>query len=303
LCIALAALHGVPMRISHSHNTTLGKPKTFAWNLFNRLMRHWMRKHSTHLFSPSLSAGDSLYGTGCARDARFSVLHNAIDLAPFESPGERSRVREETGVSSADFVLGHIGRFEPQKNHGFLLDVLEQLRAVHVPAHLFLVGKGYLEPEIVKKARQRNLSGHVHMLGVRADVPRVLAAIDVFIFPSHYEGLGMVAVEAQAAGTPALTSDAVPEEADLKIGLLRRMPLTAGAAAWSCDAQSLRGTAVPQWKARKEALIERGYDVRVLARRLQSIYLSDLAAPLGDAVADVPGRASAQRQVPAQGSN
>ena len=114
---------------------------------------------------------------------------------------------------------------------------------------------------------------YVHFLGVRDDVPKIMAFLDLFMFPSLYEGLGIAVIEAQAAGIPIIASEAIPPEADLHFGLLHR-PLAAGFKVWSDTATSLlRKAPVPEWDVRRRALTRSGYDIRTLANCLQRIYL------------------------------
>lgn len=273
ICLWLAMRAGIDVRIAHSHSTSSGHDPQLARRALNYWMRRLMLRCATHLFGPSKAAGLALYGQAGCRDPRFAVVPNAISVSSYENPTGNRSLRDELHIAPDDFVLGHVGRFDEVKNHSFLVSVLNQLRNSGSPAHLVVVGRGELENEFRRSVHDKGLQQYVHMLGVRRDIPQILPSFDVFVFPSLYEGLGMVAVEAQAAGIPVLASCAVPPEADLGLGLLRRIPLDRGAGNWSRELLEMRSIVSPAWLTRKSQLASAGYDAQKAAAYLQSIYL------------------------------
>lgn len=150
-------------------------------------------------------------------------------------------MRAEIGVPANAFVVGHTGRFVDQKNHTFLLRIAEKLMRIDPSIRLVLLGGGHLRGEMERQAAALGTRPAVHFLGVRPDVPRIVrGAMDLFLFPSHFEGLGLVVVEAQAAGLPCLISKAVPEEADAVPGLIHRLSLDDPPEVWAQTALSVR---------------------------------------------------------------
>jgi glycosyltransferase involved in cell wall biosynthesis len=159
-----------------------------------------------------------------------------IELAPFEVSEEKSTVRSSLGIPADAFVIGHVGRFAPEKNHLFLLDVLKEVGLRDRTALFLLIGDGPLQETIQKRAEADGVSKRILFAGSRPDVPRLmLNAMDAFVLPSSSEGLGLVVVEAQAAGLPCVISDTVPEEVDVVPGLVRRRGLNEPPAMWAED--------------------------------------------------------------------
>lgn len=274
----LAQRRGIQMRLSHSHIDRDTKGDAWQRRGYRWLMQRLVRRYATHLLAPSLDAANSLFGEHCARGPRFRVIPNGIDLEPFRMPGADPRSqRARLGLPEHAKLLGHVGRFVKQKNHAFVIDVFSQLHHELPEAHLLLVGDGPLRPDIQRLTRQKGLSDQVHFLGVRSDVPEIMNVLDLFLFPSLYEGLGIVTIEAQAAGTPCLVSRAVPSEADTGMGNLHRIDLTEGADVWAAKAVEMMQYDRPEWSVREQALRAAGYDVRETARRLQEIYTGEKA--------------------------
>lgn len=208
--LAEAKKAGVPVRISHSHSTA-GRGETVK-NVAKAILRTQANRYPTHRFACSRFAGEWLFG----KSAEFEVMYNAIDLDRFWfSPGVRARVRAELGIAEHVFVIGHVGRFMPQKNQPFLIEAFARLATMRGDAVLVLVGSGADQDKARALAKERGLEDKVLFLGQRDDVADLYQAFDLFALPSLYEGLGLVAVEAQAAGLPCLASNQTPQEVDV----------------------------------------------------------------------------------------
>jgi len=234
--LMLARYFGVPKRIAHSHSdTSLNDGRAGFWRKFYLRSTKWLiRRNATIGLACSSQAATNLFGKDWNNNSRWRVLYCGIDLDPFESLVDRVEVRQELGIPSDAFVLGHVGRFTEEKNHDFLLDIFEEVIRREPNAYLLLVGDGPLRKAIEQKAQRLNLIGKIRFAGVRPDVPRLmLGAMDVFVFPSHHEGLPLVLVESQAAGLPAVISEAVPVEAIVIPGLIKTLSLKDGVAIWA----------------------------------------------------------------------
>jgi len=271
--LAIAAVLGVPVRIAHSHTVMDLKPDTRFRRAYICLMRILICRYSTHMTGCSHRASEALFGNGYRSEKRVRVIHNAIDLKRFrDGAASNSNLRQELGLPEGAFLLGHVGTFRRAKNHVFLLRVFQAVRKLRDDAHLALAGDGVLREQIRRECEQLGLSAHVYFLGLRSDVPDVVKQLDVFLFPSLYEGLGVATVEAQVAGTPCVVSDAVPSECDLALGLLRVVPLAAPAETWAREVVSMVTVKRPKSGERERAVKRAGFDAESVARSLYSIY-------------------------------
>lgn len=201
---------GVPVRIAHSHSTSgPGEP---VRNAMKWVLRRFANVYPTYRMACSRHAGEWLFGKG----VDFEVIYNAVELDRFSFNARiRAEVRAELGVPRDVLVIGHIGRFVRQKNHMFLLKVFERVLRDGTDAVLVLAGDGPSRLETECKTKELGLSDRVRFLGQRNDANRLYQAFDVFCLPSLYEGLGIVAVEAQAAGLPCVLSTEVPREVEV----------------------------------------------------------------------------------------
>lgn len=163
--------------------------------------------------APSDLAAIYTFGRKAYRNGRVHLLKNAIDLNVYQfSQKERERIRTEFGIANEDIVCGHIGRFSKQKNHKLLIDIYAELCEKCENTKLLLVGNGELESEIQQQCEKKKLGDKVIFAGIRSDVPAILSAMDVFVFPSLYEGMPNTVIEAQATGLPCVISDTITKE-------------------------------------------------------------------------------------------
>lgn len=232
----LANLMGVPVRIAHSHNDTTLVDRS-AGN-FRRVYLHlterMIQKHATVGLACSRQAASALYGTDWESDLRWCILYCGIDLDPFRQSVNRIEVRKELNIPLDSFVVGHVGRFDKQKNHDFLIDIAYELAKEKPNMHLLLIGDGPLRPEIEKKVKSFGLVDKVIFAGVRSDVPRLMkGAMDVFVMPSFHEGLPVVGIEAQASGLPLVISDSITKEMDIVNGAIHRRSIHSSATDWA----------------------------------------------------------------------
>lgn len=253
--------HGVPHRIAHSHSSSQTKDLKYPLKL---LFRPMIVPNSTALFACGKEAGKWMFRTD-----DFRVLNNAIDAKKYSfSAQTRKEIRESLGIGQEELVIGHVGRFSPPKNHDFLLDVFASIRR-RIDAKLLLVGDGALRPDAENKARELGLVNDVIFTGVRTDVEDVLQAMDVFVFPSIYEGLPVTVVEAQAAGLPCVISDKVPMECR-KTDLVHQISLDAGCEYWADFVLALAD--YPR-RDMYEEIKNAGFDIKCNAENLAEYYL------------------------------
>lgn len=212
--LKLAAEHGIPVRIAHSHNpqnvdpSLAGKSK----GALHRMQRRTLSHYANVLWASSEASAR----WACpAMDLPVSIIPHAVDAEKFRFRSDvRAEVRAHYGLENC-LVVGQVGRLHYQKNDAFLLDVFARLYQREPRARLMLVGDGPDLLTLEARAVDLGVSDAVLFLGHRDDVPRLLQAFDVFAMPSRVEGLGMAAVEAQAAGLPCVLSTACPKDAAL----------------------------------------------------------------------------------------
>jgi glycosyltransferase involved in cell wall biosynthesis len=236
LTLRLAKRAGVPIRIAHSHNdtSTVDAQSPLLRRFRLGIGRRWIQRCASLKIAASSLAAASLFGSTWRSDPVTSILYCGIDVTAFEAQVDRASARLELGFAPNDFVIGHVGRFEPQKNHDFLLRIHAEVLKLRPEARLLMIGKGSLEPAVLASATALGTAGRMRFAGVRGDVASLmLGVMDVFVLPSLYEGLGLVAVEAQAAGLPTILSARVPLEADTQCGLAHFIPLEAPASEWA----------------------------------------------------------------------
>jgi len=268
-----ARLGGAKKRIAHSHSTSAKK----IW--IHKLFRPFLNAVCTERFACSQDAGVWMYGGR----KKFRVIMNGIDIPQFVyQPQVREDMRKEFGIGADTLVLGHVGNYMPVKNHAFMIELFSKVQEKHPDSRLMLVGDGALREQMEDQIAKLSLSDKVILTGVRHDIPKLLQAMDVFLFPSFYEGMPIALVEAQTAGLPCVISDVITEDVCVT-EQITRLPLEAGADAWAeavCAAVETSVTDMSECKngqaeLKKERMdcgariAEAGFDVR----RLGEVYV------------------------------
>ncbi|HDR7739105.1 TPA: glycosyltransferase family 1 protein [Bacillus pacificus] len=218
--------------------------------------------------APSTEAAEYTFGKNCVENGKAMLVKNAIPLDSFLFNKEkREKLRKELNLDDK-FVVGHVGRFDTQKNHSYLIDVFSEIVKRNADSILVLTGKGSLENNIRKKVEMMGLVEKVIFTGVRSDVPDIMMAMDVFIFPSLYEGMPNTVIEAQGTGLPCIISDTITKESDIT-GDVTYLSINDSAENWAKHAISyLKG--YERKNVRKE-FIAKGYDITSEAERLMEI--------------------------------
>lgn len=212
LVLRVAKKCGVPIRIAHAHNAHTGESASLVRKAYEAAMRQLIRSNATVMLGCSEKVCRYVFGDVSMSDSRVSVLPDGIDCERFAFNEEmRKKVRDEYGLDDK-FVVGHVGHFNPAKNHEKILSVFEEVARLRENAALLLVGDGELEDDVRIKTEELGLSGRVVFAGAHKNVEDMYQAMDVFLFPSRYEGFGMAMIEAQASGLTCYASDVVPED-------------------------------------------------------------------------------------------
>ena len=224
------------------------------------LLRPLLNRVTTVKIAPSELAAEFMFG----KRADVHLLHNGVDLRTFYYDEEgRQRIRNEFALKDR-LVVGHVGRFHKQKNHSYLLEIFQQIRQQRPDAVLLLVGIGELEQPVRLQARELGLEDAVIFAGQRFDIPQLLSAMDVFVFPSLHEGMPNTVIEAQATGLPCVIADTITPEADLT-GLVTYLPLTESRQIW---AQTALSAVTPERRNTHGDFVAQGYDIDSVAQEL-----------------------------------
>lgn len=254
---------GVPVRIAHAHSSSGGGEGEGLRDAMKSVLRRLSNAFPTHRLACGEAAGQWLFS-----GAPFEILPNAIDLPMFRPDcSVRAAVRAELGIPDSAFVVGHIGRMVPSKNHRRLLSVFRAVLDVEVDSVLVLAGDGPLMGQAREEAEALGVTERVHFLGQRSDAARLYQAFDAFCLPSVYEGLPVVSIECQASGTPILASSEVSREAAMS-SLMEFEPLASSDEEWARHLVSLRGRTLSSEDGKRL----RAFDIIDAARDLEMRY-------------------------------
>ena len=277
--LRIAKEMGIPVRIAHAHNRPVGFDLK---SIVREYFRFRLPPYVTHMFACGQEAGDWLFGVKNRK--RVIQQRNAVDTAQYRyDPQTAAEVRAEFNVPEDCFVLGHVGRFFPQKNHMQLIDIFNAVHKQRPNSQLWLVGGGELDDslknQVKAKVHELGLDDSVVFTGVRPDVNRLMQGMDSFILPSLYEGFPMTMIEAQSAGLPCTISDKVPSQCDVT-GNVQIVALEASPEDWARSVLAQHDKAVETATDRTtgaDKVTEAGYDIVANAQWLQEFYLNALA--------------------------
>lgn len=261
IILKAAKKNGVKVRIAHSHNSSQDKNMKYIIKIF---YRHLISKYATDLIACGYSAGKWMFSCD-----DFCILNNAIDTKQYKFDTEKRKyIREQFGIAENELLVGHVGRFSFSKNHAFLIQIFQNIER-KTKAKLLLVGDGELRLEIEKKVRELKIENKVIFTGVRPDVSDLMQAMDVFVFPSLYEGLPVTMVEAQAAGLPCVISSNIPKETVLIPELVKILSLSDSEGKWS---ETILEMAKMERKNTGLKIKEKGFDIEESAKWLENFY-------------------------------
>lgn len=274
-CLLAAKKNGISIRIAHSHsagNLTTG-------NLFKRKIKNivykgskfFIRNLATDYFACSKEAGIFLFGKKGVKSNRFRIIKNAIDPSLYKfNYEERKRIRDIEKINDSTVICGNVGRLDPVKNLRFLIDVFLRYHKFNEDSQLWIVGDGEDREILENYIKVKDCSPYVKLFGEKHNISTIMQAFDIFLFPSLKEGLGIVAIEAQAAGLPVLASDTIPQETNITKNI-KYLSLDEGIEKWSAAiGQSIDGF---QRTDVYNAIVEAGYDISQSANELESFYI------------------------------
>ena len=260
---------GVPVRILHSHNSQKGWANNPIKDMTDSFNAPRLDRFANVFVACSDVAAEYLYGR-CPRAMReCNTRPNAIDLDAFAFDSKsRHDVRARYGIAEDTLVVGHVGRFVPEKNQSFLLEIVACFRHAGVSAEAFLLGDGPMREEVEEKAHGMGVGDAVHFAGIQEDVASYYSAMDVFCMPSLFEGLPVSCVEAQASRLPMVLSAGISRMADV-CGYTTFLDLSEGAMAWG---EGVRRAAEGGRCENLPALMAAGYGIDEAAREYEDLY-------------------------------
>lgn len=254
---------GVQVRIAHSRAAG-AMPGMPVKRIFKRIASLFVWNSCTHAFAVSQKAGKWLYGK-----KPFIVLPNAIDAKSFcYNPATRAEARRQAGIQDS-LVIGHVGRFSIEKNHGFVLDIFSEIQKMHPHSVLMMVGTGETEDAMKKKVSSWDIKNQIRFCGRQLNMIPYYQMFDVFLLPSIFEGFPGVGLEAQAAGLPCIFSEHVTEEIQIIKDRVSFLPLSNNSVQWAREA--LRICKTPRRNTFEE-IVEAGYDIHATAKWYERFY-------------------------------
>lgn len=255
----IAKKNKINVRIAHSHNSKTDK--TIKGRL-KKIMMLPYKYISTINFACSSEAGKFLFG-----NKTFEIVPNAIDVMKYKfNQSKRTEIRKKMGFEENDIVLGHIGRFNIQKNHEFLIKIFQKLYSVDKKYKLLLIGDGELKSNIENECKQYNILDGVRFAGVVPNPYDYYNAMDLFVLPSLFEGLPVVGVEAQANGLPCIFADNITRELDLND--IKYLPLNEKI--WI---EEIKGKKINKnRKEQNKVIYDSQFNIHKLANKLENTY-------------------------------
>ncbi len=256
---------GIPVRIAHSHLSDLKFDYKYPFRLYGRMN---LKNSANEYFACSKRAGEWLFKNNINNKKEIKVLKNVVDSNLFKfDQNKRSSKLKELGLNS-NLIIGHVGRFNPQKNHSFIIDVFNEIHKKNEDAILLLIGDGYLKKDIQIKVNKLNLTDSVKFMGTRSDIADIMQVMDIFLFPSLFEGLPVVLIEAQSAGLKCIISDSITKEVDIS-GNIKFLNLKISIESW---VDNILNTNTEKKDIQKK-IIESGYDSETSTNWLLNYYL------------------------------
>lgn len=267
--LQIAKKHNVPVLIAHSH---VVNPQ---YTLFQKVSRiiglKLVRTNSDYILGCSSGAVEYLSGV-VSDSVKNIVMKNAINIKNFEfNKFSRKIFRNQLGANDDTLVIGNVARFFDEKNHKYLIDLFNKFLHINPNSLLILIGDGELRKQIHMDVIERGIEDKVFFLGLRNNVNEIINAMDVFVMPSLFEGLGIVLIEAQANGLPCVASDTIPKDADIKSNLIRFVKL-------GNDNDWVNAIISAKRKFNLEDIrrnaIKAGYEIKDVAQWLQNFYIN-----------------------------
>ena len=267
LNVLAAFIAGVPVRVSHAHLSVNEKYNSLPKKLYNTTMKLLISIFANYRVGCSEEANDYMNDMNWKKN-KSKVLLNGINLNRFSPIKDRNSVKSNLNINVKKLNFITIGRIDNQKNPLFIVKIMKELKEIRKDVHLYWVGTGSLEKEVKQLVSEYELENNISFLGARDDVAEILQLMDFMLFPSKWEGLGIVLIEAQASGIPCFISNTIPKEADL--GLCTVLPLNEDETKWASKIDQYINTNSYNNKVDKEKL--KKFDIKNTTKEIEEIY-------------------------------
>lgn len=259
---------GVRARIVHAHIAFV--PENIIQSIIRHISTVITKLYATHLAACGVDAAKWVWGEKEYKNGNVRVINNAIETKKFAfNPEKRIYLRNQFGFHDNQVIVGHVGRLSDQKNQLRLLDIFAEMLAINKDTILVMVGQGELEHEVKEKIVQLDISNNVKMLGIRDDVADILNMMDIFVFPSKFEGLPFTLIETQCNGLRCLCANTITSLVDIT-GIIKFISLSESNKRWAEIAyeEVQKGRMIEA----REKVVEAGYDIDEEAVKLEQYY-------------------------------
>lgn len=267
----VAKVAGIPKIIVHSHNTSISKNSSTSnfKNFFHKLIKGLWPLFATDFLACSDLASEWLFTEKMRKEKKIEIVNNAIDIEKYQFNLEiRNTLRKEFGLEDK-VIIGHIGRMSYQKNHEFLINTFYELKKINSNVVLLLIGTGELEMQLKTQVNDLGLKDSVIFYGVSTKVNELMNAIDIFVLPSHFEGLPLVGIEAQCSGLKVIASDGISKQMKVTDNV-HYLSLDLGSEKW---AQYIDNMLIVKDRFKYSLEVrENGYDIKEVVKKLEQIY-------------------------------
>lgn len=275
IVLLVAKLAGVPVRVAHAHNWQdgdgSGKKRSLIRSVYNTVMRWLIVGCTTHQMACSSLAGKFLYGEKCTHRDTYQVVFNSVNTEKILDRYDK----KETGEFCDDWLnVFQVARVSKVKNQLFLTEVAAELKRRGKKIRILCAGSGdEADVQAVRNAiREKDVADHIQLLGARSDIDVLLRKAHAFVLPSHYEGMPLALIEAQASGLPCVVADTFSHEVDFEIGKVQWLPLDGDAAHWADALEKAIASGRADKKLVVQAVNEKRFDAKMFAQTLCEVY-------------------------------
>jgi len=270
--LSIAYFAGIKERISHSHSTSGRLYSKGLKKFYQYLSIKLIKLFATKYVACGIAAGKYLYPK--VTTSNITLVPNAIDVELFVNSRKTQRnfLRKELGVDDETIIITQIGRLYEVKNHNFTIELARFLKERNVKTKIVIVGQGHLQTSLMELVAQNNLLNEVVFLGLRSDIPTILAGTDLMLMPSFNEGFPVVLVESQASGVPSLISDTISPEVDLGLNLVEFASISGDFTIWEEKILKLTNQKEVKPDTILNVLNEKGFGILGSVKKIEKIY-------------------------------
>lgn len=274
ISLLVARIAGIKYRLCHARTTSTKKSKSLLKRIMIYVGRKLILDNATSLVAISKQSARFLFGKKIIKTGGVKIIPNSIDLDLYRdiSLDNIFDKKAEFKIPQDTLIIGQVGRFSFMKNHKFTIEIAKFMKAKEVKFQIIFVGDGELKKDVESMVDDYNLRENIKFAGLRKDIPQLMKMFDVLIMPSYFEGLGGVVIEAQAAGTPCIVSDKLPEEVDMGLELVKFLPLSDSIELWTESIIKSSNKHVHDFETINSAFIKKNFTLSYEEKELIAMY-------------------------------